>query len=1456
MESIKALADWFKGPDDINTICQNAINDLTKNPQNALTIIKPLFTKYSKVPGHFKIIIESLLLGNLSLKDALANLSNLKIPNSVCGRAISPNEFLWVCETCTAKKVESCVPVFCSTCFIQEKHKGHTFTYQLGSENATCDCGDEGWLKTDSFCPLHKKKLDPTELENFLPPYNKNVTPQVIRAFQNIIHEWLVSDDPDTLLQILVVYGNLRKLIGISQAFANMISKSFLENYTDHQTTHICEADTCEKSKEKIDLHTCQCNVLEAVSKKLLRLARDKDFSDLMTELVRVDEKFGDPLFGSFWKNYCYLFDIRDCGEEERTQMLYKILWQCCIEGKVLHKYLPLYSKYYVSCLRYTIQRINALDLNEIARLTYFLMYDFHTFMNADYYMGPYFVNDQDFFKGYLNSLMELEFTNNIQVRATHVEDYIAGLIREIPLALEYFMRIFAFILRSYDMKNADLNTKIFNFFREKLEKLITDFPDIEKLNSFNIPFLRCFSYFINKYIYMNFDPNAYASSDLYYISIKNDLMKLFGFTDKSAFEKFVYEILKRAFRIQNFIAEGESNLWIYYGQVIQLSIEFMAGMYRTAFLAPDIALIQNLMTLLPENSINIEEFLEMNENEKLEEKAQKDAKKLKMLRDRKFIELISIIFNTDCRLACYIMTLKEDFYKLDFPRSEQAIKKECLRVLMQNEDRHMHYEHIDTSEILKVYPPYLRHKDGQKTLSEFLIKKPNFEYSISPETLKYFDYCSFMTQRGTTNSEFNMTEIVKRLKLSNFNLLQIPPRLKEDIYNIQGIFRNIDKMKLCEVYQKSREKLKISETPEIIEKTKDFEIIDTMFLKIVYEAIVNNLFADSTISAKFIDLLKQTKIESPLVKPALFQLLEKIKAPLEEQKAEPITDKKELSPQAKLKEQQQKIRNEYLEKMKLFASKHAEELVIMNEQKEQKESSVEPILDEICCICKDKLNSKKAYGRVCAVVGNGHLKRILRENSMKCEFKEEITKEILKSKFYSGSESSIKSCGHYGHLECLGTYEDNFCPVCKMPMTCAVPCITNCEDIEKGIEFMAPLLTTVAADKNYVEPAIMDDKMLSNIAFSHIWTSCVIGTVTSISEIMIKRHEDLQQVIKYLQYLIEKNKITITDIINSELFELSFIAPHLTEILLYFLQEKPSDEKLTEFILLKLSNIISWVLFDQKDPELKTTEISIFNKDISHILIQTVILQSILQKWSKEKITQFITICDSEDLQGKIDGLQTLAFGKNSYVKEWILTYKTKNELLINSQAYKTQDIIKILENPSLDKKLYTKIWGLIVGTKSIKLSLFQTLPEVFTEFQLAYFSKNCKRCNKQIRDKLLCLTCGEIICGSKACCPDELIHHTQNCNCGIGVFVHIYYGDIRLIVDKFQYAYGESLYKSLSNRDVTAYTINARVIGSKDLQDYKLNKETFQKWNNEYLTDRLSFKIKDNQFPHFLTY
>ena len=237
-------------------------------------------------------------------------------------------------------------------------------------------------------------------------------------------------------------------------------------------------------------------------------------------------------------------------------------------------------------------------------------------------------------------------------------------------------------------------------------------------------------------------------------------------------------------------------------------------------------------------------------------------------------------------------------------------------------------------------------------------------------------------------------------------------------------------------------------------------------------------------------------------------------------------------------------------------------------------------------------------------------------------------------------------------------------------------------------------------------------------------------------------------------------------------------------------------------------------------------------------------LLKAIMTNWSKEKITNFINIMESDYAKEKLTGLQRILLPS---IKDDITLISLKKLIIESSLIHcgKKKTITEI-ENTLLKSKS-NNIWYTVAGTIKRELSLIKTLPDSFLQVHLNLFTQNCKNCNMKTQKKYICLICGNIVCNDN-CCPNELYIHNYACNETTGLFLQLFYGNLCIVFADGILNINESFYKNQSQRYITSIAMLERILDSRDLEAYKFNSEEYKKWNNLYITDGLFLEFIRN--------
>ena len=1353
------------------------------------------------------------------MNEICKNLASLNLPVSICGKATKPEEFLWMCETCTVKKVETCIPCYCSNCFKMELHNGHKYYYDLGSDNATCDCGDELWLSPSTFCELHKKKGNMIDLESMLPIYNREITPIVLQELQRIIQKILIEPKQENKRfdYIMLIVEELKDLINVSICFCKMVSESFIITFPDLMTTHYCEVNDVLKVNDEIELHSCHCNVIENLVKFLVRLGKNKIFSDFVAEMSRLSPQFAEAIFSAFWKNYCFLF-ADTAIEEERSQIIYKMLWQSSIEPAIPRKYVPLNFKNFIQCVKFTAERVILKKDIFAVKFCYFLMYDFYTFLNNEHYMGTFFIENQEFFLGFIQAITNIEFSNNLGYENNPYDAM--DIHQNILSSCEYLQRIFAFMIRDYNMKNVETNKHVFTAFKECIKYTQNLHPNIEKLNTFVSPLLRCFSYFLNKFLVIT----------LNYQDEGANIFTMMGIS-KEEFISIALIALKQAIRVQIFILEIDANFWPFYGSSLKSANNFLFGLYKPLFASADIALIQNILYLMSPSKVNLVDvfgLLEDYSTEEWKKKTGDDMKKAQDLRERKWFLLMVVLFNTDCRLECYMNSLKEEESLKNLISFAQLTKKEIIRNLLQEEDKHGTIEHIDIQENLRSFCSFLKSQEVEKVLTLFLDKNTKKEYQLGPNALKYYDFASFLRVGNIVNSEINMRGLIKKQNLKEFNMLQAPPRLKIDSQILYGILANIDMDALIKAMKQT------------LTDIKDLDQVSIYFLKFAYECVIENNIKNQ----ELIEIVKQLKFVEKIYMNTVSILLNNKPA------AEVLSEKME---ERKLKESQAKMLNFFRQKMESFAGKNKEELKSLEVDtiKQNKEN-----IDEICGICKEKLNNEKGYGRMCTISEGNRLFQKIFESALKnyeiacCYMSEQLNLFIQVSSTLWKPGKFIISCGHYMHLDCFSRNQTTFCPICKKPTSLILPNVNSNIMIDNSILQLVLSMLFEREVKDVKDPKIF------NKVFKYVCNYIILGAGSMLNECIRRKLIDIKYLIGLLQACSkEKPSLALVEPHKSKKFK--FQKSHLNSLLMLYLK-KDKIEDFDKQIRNSLEISLQWCFLKHyvsitkqfSSHDIKSgieiiKQSKNYLEDTLAIMKEMCLLLAAINNWDDEQTTKLINIVESENIQAQITGLQKLILPlfKDNIIETALTNLNLTQKLLYHNEANDISNILEII----VDSNKKCGIFEYFLGVTICKVGLISNLPESFIAFQIKYISQVCPGCEKNSKEKLICLICGKMVCLEKGCKNNQNLH-TATCNSDSAIYLHSYYGNI-IINWQGQYKdSNDSLYKNPSQKNVNNYTKISRVICSKELEEYTLNKEAYNKWNTLFVTGNIFFSAMHN--------
>lgn len=180
-----------------------------------------------------------LELVNLSCPSIIENITSLYpgskddlLKYSICGSMTSKSKYFYKCFTCCGYRSG----IFCTKCWIPEKHVGHKYSMMYCS--GTCDCGDLKAIDNKGMCDKHKGISDYYAFEKDIPIQFKDIIIEKLVRYNFLTIYSLVQAmyDPTWLRIVIVALEGLKSLLNeksdilrylISGSFTNQIFPSY-----------------------------------------------------------------------------------------------------------------------------------------------------------------------------------------------------------------------------------------------------------------------------------------------------------------------------------------------------------------------------------------------------------------------------------------------------------------------------------------------------------------------------------------------------------------------------------------------------------------------------------------------------------------------------------------------------------------------------------------------------------------------------------------------------------------------------------------------------------------------------------------------------------------------------------------------------------------------------------------------------------------------------------------------------------------------------------------------------------------------------------------------------------------------------------------------------------------------------------------------------------------------------
>eukprot|EP00826_Nyctotherus_ovalis_P017174 TRINITY_DN15037_c0_g1_i2.p1 TRINITY_DN15037_c0_g1~~TRINITY_DN15037_c0_g1_i2.p1 ORF type:complete len:277 (-),score=73.33 TRINITY_DN15037_c0_g1_i2:42-872(-) len=233
-------------------------------PEKMIAVLNDLGKKCEHGSKDYMSCILAYFFGNVSPKKGLEKLNLIKVPKKKCAKIISKADIMWTCTDCS--KLGTCT-CYCHDCFCLDKHKGHKYSYQIGTAGC-CDCGDVDALNPETFCNVHASVQD-EQGASPLPEYHRVYGPIIWSYLVNGLHARLAlvppqnflsppANDISALAGVLLLLSNIFKL---SPLFYNFVADALQLSFPEHLTTHLCQL---QDENEGV-VHPCTCSVLDNI---------------------------------------------------------------------------------------------------------------------------------------------------------------------------------------------------------------------------------------------------------------------------------------------------------------------------------------------------------------------------------------------------------------------------------------------------------------------------------------------------------------------------------------------------------------------------------------------------------------------------------------------------------------------------------------------------------------------------------------------------------------------------------------------------------------------------------------------------------------------------------------------------------------------------------------------------------------------------------------------------------------------------------------------------------------------------------------------------------------------------------------------------------------------------------------------------------------------------------------
>ncbi len=1052
----------------------------TLDPENMTATLSLLDTTFQSSIHAYYTCALSLFFGELDPKIQVEKLKQIKPKASLCGKSMDHADIFWMCEDCT--KVGNCT-CFCSECFEPERHVGHKCAFQVGNVGC-CDCGDEASLKPESFCKLHRKDANAASDFDLLPDYQKIYSPMVLEHMMDRFHESVARAEPhkpdhQAILSTSLTLKLLFIIFKASPLFHRMIADALRLEFREHKTRHACSVVGPDIWPE----HPCTCSALDNMIKMMLYLQQETTISEFLAELCKVVHDFGLCFLQSFWRNYKYILDLAE-ERKKNPDFMDKIMWQVIVVDQELVELMPAQIECCTSALEWVVDRILEKNgvLDDIGMsMCMNLYYDFQNFYNKDGLLSGFILQKTDYLPRFMDCMRKLQYAGHVAQMKDHVLFEDSGISSLLVKSLCSVLEMFFFIIRSYTFDNDTVNRMLFSNVFRCLEADMADPKNKEQVNTASIPLLRLFGVMLARF--------ARKFDGCPPVELLSRLQSLAGIS-MSGLRPILEYALRRTMRALGFLCEINAGCWMYYGAEAELAARFLQELRKESALYIDFALIQILLGVLSEKTVDLFELFEsgmmvpMRDPSKTplphlmykpgaaveptttgkiiamltggsltdsptagtaEDKVNATFReKSGKLAEQGMLMMANCLLNDMARIS---ITLKATFrgFKMSVPEPlkesvDYALKKEATNVVLLSEEKSRSYETFSIDNMMEMFPSFLRVNEALDILKgyfkEMRTAKGQLGYRVSSQFPNYANMFNMCNSRSLSSCEANLKSIQKLLSMSF------------DVFSEGVVDKTFKSGKAAFMREVAANEASLRGLIEVAAGSKEY-VSMLVCLRLIYELaqyggeqwtqpMKEGVIAQLG-SASFSNL---DKLYSPSVERIRIILLHgEVRHEFTSVGAEPAPAVP-AGDSTSLREKRKKIAAEFLAKRSDFGKKHAAELAALGSRETAGES---------CSFCRESVSFQefetKQFGYLCMPSSTGIFRRarILTANDLRAK-----CPHIPPAMEHVSLSPTINTCGHMMHYGCYEEFlkqhseSPRSCPLCKYPFNNFLPALQS----------------------------------------------------------------------------------------------------------------------------------------------------------------------------------------------------------------------------------------------------------------------------------------------------------------------------------------------------------------------------------------------------------------------------